>query len=403
MDLSWGPEYEAFRAEVKEFLAAHWPLRGAEAELPRARQVALLRERATLRGYLCRNVPRRLGGSEQPADALRAQIIREEFARARAPGEARGIGPSMFVPTLLEWGQEWQKEKWVRSTITGETIWCQGYSEPGSGSDLASLQTRGELRDGEWIVNGQKVWTTGAHLAHYIFALVRTEPDAPKHAGISYLLLDMRQPGIEVRPLRQMTGGASFNQVFFTDARTPADWIVGERGQGWQVSRTTLEHERNSIGSSAQTTALFESLVRLARSTSRRGRPALEDPEIRQRLAALEGHVRAHQCSGWRQLTRDARGQDPGILALMNKLISTNIGHEVARIALDLLGDEGLLAPGEREVGVVPRGGAAWLAQVMGSLGSAIAGGTANIQRNIIAERGLGLPRDAAAQRSGAR
>jgi alkylation response protein AidB-like acyl-CoA dehydrogenase len=399
MDLRWGPGYEAFRAGLVEFLAAHWPLRGAEAELPKAKQVALFRERAIERGYLARSVPRRYGGSEQPADALQAQILREEFARARAPGEARGIGPSMLVPTLLDCGEEWQKEKWVRSTITGETIWCQGYSEPGAGSDLASLRTRGELRDGEWIVNGQKIWTTGAHLAHFIFALVRTEPDAPKHAGISYLLLDMRQPGIEVRPLRQMTGGASFNQVFFSDARTPADWIVGRRGQGWQVSRTTLKHERNSIGSSAQTTALFDGLLRLARQTTRRGRPALEDPEIRQRLAALEGHVRAHQYSGFRQLTRDARGQDPGILALMNKLVSTNIGHEVARIALDLLGDEGLLAPGERE-GVVPRGGAGWLAYAMGSLGSAIAGGTSNIQRNIIAERGLGLPRDPAAERS---
>jgi alkylation response protein AidB-like acyl-CoA dehydrogenase len=179
--------------------------------------------------------------------------------------------------------------------------------------------------------------------------------------------------------------------------------MLGARGQGWQVSRTTLRHERNSIGSSAQTTALFEALVRLARSTSRGGRPALEDPEIRQRLAALEGYVRAHQCSGWRQLTRDAHGRDGGILPLLNKLVSTNIGHEVARIALDLLGDEGLLAPAEREAGVVPRGGAAWLAQVMGSLGSAIAGGTANIQRNLIAERGLGLPRDAAAERGSGR
>jgi alkylation response protein AidB-like acyl-CoA dehydrogenase len=154
MDLSFGPEYESFRTEVHEFLAQHGPPRGAAAELPRERQVALFREGAIERGYLCRNVPRRYGGSEQSADALRAQIIREEFARARAPGDARGIGPAMLVPTLLEWGAEWQKEKWVRSTIRGETIWCQGYSEPGSGSDLASLQTRGELRDGEWIVNG---------------------------------------------------------------------------------------------------------------------------------------------------------------------------------------------------------------------------------------------------------
>jgi alkylation response protein AidB-like acyl-CoA dehydrogenase len=400
MDLRYGPEYEAFRTEVREFLEAGWPLSGEEAELSRERQTALFRERATEQGYLYRHIPRRYGGSEQPPDALKGQIIRDEFRRKRAPTEARGIGPSMLVPTLLERGEEWQKEKWVRSTLTGETIWCQGYSEPGSGSDLASLRTRGELQGDEWVINGQKIWTSAARQAHYMFCLTRTEPDAAKHAGISYLLLDMHQPGIEVRPLRQMTGGSTFNEVFLTDARTPADWIVGKRGEGWIVSRTTLKHERNSIGSSVQTQALFEGLVRLAGRARRGEHPALQDPEVRQRLASLEGYVRAHQYSGYRQLTRDAKRLDPGPIMLMNKLISTNIGHEVARIALDLLEDDGLLSAGERPLDAAPKDAAGWIAQYMGSLGSAIAGGTANIQRNIIAERGLGLPRDFAADRS---
>ncbi len=398
MDLSYGKEYEEFRQEVRGFLASNWPVEG---DLSREEARSRFRERAVEAGYLARSIPRKYGGSEQPADEMRATIVREEFAGARAPGDVRGIGTMMLVPTLLEKGEEWQKEKFVPPTVRGDIIWCQGYSEPGSGSDLASLMTRGELDGDEWVINGQKIWTTGAHRADYMFCLCRTEPDAPKHAGISYLLIPMKQPGIEVSPLRQMTGGSDFNQVFLTDARTPKDWIVGKRGEGWIVSRTTLKHERNSIGAAAQSVATFTGLLQLAKSTQRNGRPAIEDPEIRQRLAALEGFVRAHEYSGYRQLTANAQGKSPGVLQTMNKLISTNIGHEVANIALDLLDDEGLLDPlADRELGRIPRGSRAWISQYMYSLGIAVAGGTANIQRNVIGERGLGLPRDAYAQKS---
>jgi len=401
MDLSYGEEYERFREEVRTWLGENWPPTGADLELEKGAQVTAFRKRAIQAGYLCRSIPRAYGGSEQPADSLKAQVIREEFTRARAPHEARGIGTMMLVPTLLDRGEEWQKEKWVESTILGETLWCQGYSEPGSGSDLASLKTRGELVDGEWVIHGQKIWTSGAQHADYMFCLVRTEPEASKHAGISYLLIDMKQPGIDVRPLRQMTGSADFNEVFLTDVRTPADWIVGKRGEGWLVSRTTLKHERNSIGNAAQSRMMFEGLVRLARKTEIGGRPAIEDPTVRQRLARIEGYVEAHVYSGYRQMTADVRGESPGTIGLMNKLNSTNIGQEVAKLAFDLLGDDGMLDPmGEPRLGFAPKGARGWLAQYMGSLGVAIAGGTANIQRNVIAERGLGLPRDVFAQRS---
>ncbi len=401
MDLSYGEEYEEFRQQLRAFLEAHWPLRGDEAELPLEEQARLFRRRATEAGYLNRSIPRRYGGSEQPADELRAQVIREEFQRARAPGEVRGIGTMMLVPTLLEKGEEWQKEKFVQPTIDGEISWCQGYSEPGSGSDLASLQARAERVGDEWVVSGQKIWTTGAHHADYMFCLCRTEPDAPKHAGISYLLIPMKQPGITVTPLKQMTGGADFNQVFLSDARTPADWIVGKRGEGWLVSRATLKHERNSIGSAAQSAAMWKGLVALAKSTPRNGGRAIDDPEIRQRLVALEGTVRAHEYSGYRQLTRNARGENPGRIQLMNKLVSTNIGSEVARIALDILGDDGLLDSSQQlTLGRIPSGNRHWITQYMYSLGVAVAGGTANIQRNVIGERGLGLPRDLYADRS---
>ena len=401
MDLSYGPEYEDFRAQVRAFLEQSWPPKGEQAKGSREESAARFRAAATERGYLNRSIPKRYGGSEQPPDVIQGQIIREEFARAHAPMEVRGIGTMMLVPTLLERGEEWQKEKFVGPTIRGEMRWCQGYSEPGSGSDLASLQTRAELVGDEWVINGQKIWTTTAQDADWMFCLCRTEPAAPKHAGISYLLIPMRQPGISVSPLRQMTGGADFNQVFLENARTPADHIVGKRGEGWLVSRTTLKHERNSIGNASQTVAMFDGLVQLARQTQRGGKPAIEDPLIRDRLLSLEGYVRAHQYSGFRQFTKNARNEDPGRIALMNKLNSTNIGSEVAKLAIDILGDEAMLDPVPREeMGAIPSGARMWMSQYMYSLGVAVAGGTANIQRNVIGERGLGLPRDYFADRS---
>jgi alkylation response protein AidB-like acyl-CoA dehydrogenase len=403
VDLRYTAEYERFRCEVRAFLEASWPPRGEEASLTPAEQAVRFRRRAIAAGYLARNVPRRYGGSEQPADPLVAAILAEELARAGAPGEAAGLGPGLLVPTLLEHGSEWQKQRFVEPTIAGELLWCQGYSEPGSGSDLASLQTRAERVGDEWVIHGQKIWTSGAHRAHYMFCLCRTEPEASKHAGISYLLIDMRQPGITVRPLRMMTGEAHFNEVFLNGARTPADWIVGRRGEGWIVSRSTLVHERNMLGNAAQTLRLFEGLVRLARSARVGGLPALSVASIRQRLAGLEGAVRAHQYSGYRQLSAAARGRSPGAVQTMNKLVATNLGQEIARLALDLLGDSGLEAPaprGDRQLGAVPDRERLWVTWFMSSLGAAIAGGTANIQRNIVAERGLDLPRDRPAQRS---
>ncbi len=401
MDLDYGKEYEDFRAEVSGWLSSNWPPEGELAELPLAEGAARFRALASQAGYLNRNIPRKYGGGEQPPDAVKGQIIREAFAKVHAPMEARGIGSMMLVPTLLERGEEWQKEKFVKGTINGDIVWCQGYSEPGSGSDLASLQTKAELVGDEWVINGQKIWTTTAQQADWMFCLCRSEPDQPKHAGISYLLIPMKQDAITVSPLKQMTGGADFNQVFLEDARTPADHIVGKRGEGWSVSRTTLKHERNSIGAAAQAVMTFDGLVRFAQQTKKGGRPAIEDPLIRDRLLSLEGYVRSHEYSGMRQFTKNAKGEDPGMIALMNKLNSTNIGHMVAKLALDIMDDDGVLDPMPRvDTGMFPSGSRMWLSQYMYSLGIATAGGTANIQKNVIGERGLGLPRDHYADRS---
>ncbi|NWG53482.1 MAG: acyl-CoA dehydrogenase family protein [Hydrogenophilaceae bacterium] len=389
MNLDLGPEYAAFRAHVADFLARHWPpAPGADP----AQAAAAFRREAVEAGFLYRSVPRIYGGGEQAPDPARARIIREEFARAGAPRELEGPGVSMLVPTLLARGADWQKERFIPKTLSGEIIWCQGYSEPGAGSDLASLRTKAVLEGDEWVITGQKVWTTLAHLAHYMFILVRTEPDAPKHEGLSYLLLDMKQPGVTVRPLKQMTGGREFNEVFLDGARTPAHWIVGKRGEGWAVSRTTLKHERDAIGSSARTEDMFAKLVQLARSVEIDGAPAIERADIRQALARIEGYVLAQRYSSFRAQSMSNAGEEPGLIGALNKLNGAEIGHRIAALAQELIGDDGLSMPPLGRKGGA-RGHEKWVNQIMGSLGVAIAGGSSNIQRNVIAERALGLPR----------
>ncbi|MGE5502243.1 MAG: acyl-CoA dehydrogenase family protein [Ignavibacteriales bacterium] len=388
MDLNLGPTYEAFRDEVRGFLTANWP--------PKAPSPAAEREFRALaidKGYLYPRFPREYGGGGQKPDALKAMIVREEFDRVGAPGEINNIGPKMLAPTLLARGEHWQKEMFIAKTLLGDYVWCQGYSEPGSGSDLASLRTRAELVGDEWVINGQKIWTSNAHRADYMFILVRTEPEAPKHQGISYLLLDMKSPGITVRPLKQMTGEADFNEVFFDDARTPAHWIVGERGQGWSVARTTLSFERASVNAPDMMDELLRDLKDVARNTWRDGRPVIEQEPIHQALAVIEGYCLAHRYSVLRQVSMDSVGQDPGLAGLCNKLVGTDIGLRIARLAQEVIGERGLLMPGPG----VTRDNMDSMFWMMRSMAVTIAGGTSNVQRNIIAERGLGLPRDAGA------
>ena len=401
MDLKFSDAYEELRDELRSFLKVNWPLRGEETALPRDQQARLFRRRAIEAGYYARAVPREYGGSEQLSDVLKAAIIGEEVARAGAPSEIRGSGASMLTPTLLEHGTNEQCKRFIPPTLLGDIDWCQGYSEPGSGSDLASLQTRAELVGDAWVINGQKIWTSMAHEADWMFCLCRTEPDAPKHGGISYILIDMKTPGIEVRPLRQMTGNVDFNEVFFTDVRVPAENIVGRRGEGWKIANTTLKHERNMIGDTTYHSVLFDNLVRLAKERKRNGRPAIEDPHVRQQLVELEAEAEVQRFSMYRQLTHTARGESPGIVVLMNKLFSTQLSLKVGALALELLDDEGLSVAGTDGalMGSAPNGSAGWVAHGMWALGLHIGGGTAHIQRNIIAERGLGLPRE----RSGTR
>ena len=408
MDLSYSAEYEQFRNEVRQFLKDNWTdedRNSAPAPDPRSMSLGALirtdaratafRLKAIEWGYLYRHVPKRYGGAERPSDPLRGTIIADEFRKAHAPGELMGQGPSMLVPTLVEHGTEEQKQFFVRDTLLGKIMWCQGYSEPGSGSDLASLRTRAELDGDFWIVNGQKIWTSSADTADWMFCLVRTEPDAPKHDGISYLLIDMKTAGLDVRPLRQMTGEADFNEVFIDNVRVPAKNIVGKRGQGWIVSRSTLKHERALIGSSVLSRRTLDGLIMLAQGLSLHGQPAIKDRIIRDRIVELETKVLANEYHGYRLLTLQSRHEEAGLAGLVSKLYGTTLGYDVGKLAMDVLGDRGMLAPGED---TAPAMGM-FLTAYMWSLGVLIAGGTANIQRNVIAERGLGLPRDQAASR----
>ena len=389
MDLSLSPRHEAFRAQVRAFLAdhGHKAPRGGEGD-PVAWQKLLIEQ-----GYAARTIPRDYGGFGAAPDILESRLIAEEFGRAQVAPGLGGQGISMLVPTLLEAGTEEQKRRFIPPTLSGELTWCQGYSEPQAGSDLAALRTRAVLDGDHWVVNGHKIWTSSAHFADWIFCLVRTEPDAPKHEGISFLLFDMKTPGIEVRPLVDMTGEANFNEVFLTDVRVPADQIVGRRGEGWKIANMVLKHERGSLADPNAMQARLFALKELMRTERVAGARAIDDPVLRDRLMRIEGRVAAQRANDLRLLSArvNRTTDDPGLplAAALVKLETTELRHELEQLAIDAMGEFGLL------YGDTPylRARGSWQRTYMYYLGLVIGGGTSQIQKNIISERGLGLPR----------
>lgn len=382
MDLTLTPELSAFREEVRAFLAAHrGEYEAGQPKDPLAWQRLLIEH-----GYAARTIPKAYGGFGAQPDILKARIIAEAFIAAGAPRGLANQGISMLVPTLLEVGSEDQKTRWIGPTLRGEVVWCQGYSEPGAGSDLASLQTRA-VEDGEdFVISGSKIWTSTAHLADMMFCLVRTEPDKPKHEGISYVLIPMDTPGIEVRPLKTMTGYAEFNEVFFTDVRVPQANVVGGRGRGWQVANTTLKHERGMLGDPNATEARLAALIELMKTETVDGERIIDNPVFRDRLMQLQARVFAMKFNGLRILTDETAG----LARLIVKLQGCELNHQVAALAIDALGELGVLY----HEGPHLRAKGSWQRNYMFDLGLIIGGGTAQIQKNIIAERGLGLPRE---------
>ena len=297
----------------------------------------------------------------------------------------------MLVPTLLEVGTEAQRAQFIAPTLRGEMVWCQGYSEPGAGSDLASLRTAAVVDGNDFVINGQKIWTSTAHIADWMFCLVRTEPQAPKHDGISFLLLRMDTPGIDIRPLIDMTMNRNFNEVFFTDVRVPVAQIVGKRGDGWKVANVILKNERDSLANPNAALARLNALKDIMREETIDGEKLIDKPEFRDRLMRIEGRVMALRFNDLRVLSSQLNpGQDASLARMVVKLQGTELRHDLERLAIDVMGENGLA------YGANPylRDRGSWQYAYMFYLGLIIGGGTSQIQKNIIAERGLGLPRE---------
>jgi alkylation response protein AidB-like acyl-CoA dehydrogenase len=316
-------------------------------------------------------------------------IYNQELSRVHAPALVNLLGIMLVGPTLIQWGTPEQKQRYVSKILSAEEIWCQGYSEPSAGSDVASLQTRAVEEGDYFIVNGQKVWTSDAHHADWCILLVRTDPNAPKHKGISYLLVDMHSPGITIRPLVQITGDRGFNEVFFEDVKVPKKNLVGEKNQGWQVAITTLMFERSGVGERRDLFNNVKELAAVAKMVERNGRPAWEDSSVRQKIAQFACEAQALKYTGFRQLTRRLKGQAPGPEGSVTKLVATDLNLRINNFAMELLGPYSQFvynAPHSVDHG-------RWSYRMLASRALTIAGGTSEIQHNIIGERVLGLPK----------
>jgi alkylation response protein AidB-like acyl-CoA dehydrogenase len=400
MDFRDSPDEAAFRQELRAWLAANlpegWGRPGFE-EPTGAERYAFLRHwsrRLYDGGYVGLTWPKAYGGREAPM--THQAIMLEEFGRAEAPEHIGVIGLGMAGPTIIAHGTEEQKARYLPKLLTGEEVWCQGFSEPSSGSDLASLQTKAiPDGDGGWIVSGQKVWSSYAHIADFCILLARSDASGDKHEGMTYFLLDMHAPGVEVRPIRQITGDAEFNEIFLSDVRVPDDMRLGVVGQGWGVAITTLMNERANIGFmvTARVEAAFQRLVELAHETPRRGWPGAgtmaDDPLVRDRLARLWADVQGLRFTIYRAFSAFLRTGMPGPEGSIAKLAWSEINQRLTKTALDVEGAFAALGAGSGRSIDAGR----WQYLQLRSRGNSIEGGTSEILRSIVAERVLGLPK----------
>jgi alkylation response protein AidB-like acyl-CoA dehydrogenase len=362
MDLRDGPEEAAFRAEVRDWLRENLPTEPGR-EWSRKMYEA---------GYAGMTWPEEYGGKGAPYS--HQAIVLEEFARAAAPQHMGVIGLGMAGPTIMAHGTEEQKQRYLPRIVSAEEIWCQGFSEPGAGSDLSAVRTRVEPVDGHFVVDGQKVWSSFAHIADFCILVGRSDPASQRHAGLTYVIVDMKAPGVEVRPLRQITGEAEFNEIFFSEVQVPRENLLGELGGGWQVAMTTLLHERGTLGF-ALTGALETQVTRLVALAKER---AADDPLIRDRVAQEWIELQALKYTNYRSLTALIQTGIPGPEGSGSKLHWSEANQRLTKLAMEILGgeDDGY-----------------WRHQQLRSRGNTIEAGTSEILRNIIAERVLGLPR----------
>ena len=391
MDFRDSPEEAAFRAELRAWFEANlpdgWrdrgPARGrTEEEISREWSKKLYDA-----GYAGLTWPKEFGGAGAPY--THQAIFLEESARAETPEHIGVIGLGMAGPTIIAHGTDEQKSAHLGKILSGEEVWCQGFSEPGSGSDLASLRTRAEVDGDDYVINGQKVWSSFAHIADYCILLVRTDAQAAKHAGITYLLVDMHSPGVEVRPLKQITGDPEFNEIFFSDVRVPRRNILGNENEGWKVAMTTLLHERGTLGFAltARLEVLMRKLIGLAKETASNGSVAADDPLLRDRIARQWVELQALKFTNYRALTSLVKTGIPGPEGSIAKLHWSESNQRLTKLALEVLGAASQL---DDDDGVWE---GFWQYQQLRSRGNTIEAGTSEVLRNIISERVLGLPR----------
>jgi alkylation response protein AidB-like acyl-CoA dehydrogenase len=376
VDLSLNPAEQEFRDELRGWIEANHPGPAPEGDEAGFEHRIDWQRKLNDRGWAGLTWPEEYGGAG--ATLIEQAIFFEEVARARAPRMANVLGLTMGGPVVIAHGTEEQKERYLGPILSAEEIWCQGFSEPESGSDLASLKTRARRDGDDWIVTGQKVWTTLAHRSKWCMLLARTNADAPKHRGLTYFLLDMEQPGVEVRPLVQITGEAEFNELFIEEARIPHENVVGEVDAGWPVAITTLMHERAGLAMALQVElqiALGELLDDL------KGTPTAADPVIRDRFAQLYIEAQALRLNAYRGITGQMKRGFPGPEGSLGKWHWAEINQELTRLALDARGSRAIVAD------------SIWAYRYLRARGNSIEGGTTEILKNIVAERVLGLPR----------
>jgi alkylation response protein AidB-like acyl-CoA dehydrogenase len=381
VDLRDSPDEAAFRGQVRGWLEENLPdeLRGGRSGEQRFEGIVREWSRKLHEaGYAGLTWPKEYGGGGAPYSYQ--AILLEESALAEAPGHIGVIGLGMAGPTIIAHGTEEQKRRYLSKILSAEEIWCQGFSEPGAGSDLASVSTRAEQRDGVFVVNGQKVWSSFAHLADWCILLARGDAESGGHAGLTYLIVDMHAPGVEVRPLRQLTGESEFNEIFFTGVEVPAENLVGAVGEGWTVAMTTLLHERGTLGF-ALTGVLEVAMRKLVALTRARG---VDDPMLLDRVAREWIELQALKLTNNRGLTQLMRTGIPGPEGSVAKLHWSESNQRLTKLALEILGEEAQVRSAD---------GADWQYQQLRSRGNTIEAGTSEILRNIVAERVLGLPR----------
>jgi acyl-CoA dehydrogenase len=386
MDFNDTPQEAAFREEARKWLEANVPNAKELEGLDYIAQAKLWQKRKYDAGWACITWPKEYGG--RGASPIEQVIWNQEESKYDLPGGVFGIGQGMAAPTLMTWADEETKRRYLPRLASGEDIWCQLFSEPAGGSDLAALRTRAVKDGDEWVVNGQKIWTSGAHYSDYGILVVRTDPTVPKHKGLTYFYLSMKSPGIEIKPIKQISGDANFNEVYFTDVRIPDSQRLGAVGQGWQVSLTTLMNERASIGGGGAGVG-FDAVFRLAQKVTIDDRPAIENPVVRAKLADWYCQEAGLKYTAYRTLTALSRGQTPGPENSIGKLVGAPKTQDMASFAIDLLEQSGVLWDKETD-----ELASLFSHTYMSIPGLRIAGGTDEIMANIIAERVLGLPQE---------